>query len=369
MRYIKILFILLFAICLSGSYYPEIAGDYILSAENSGFSDGISAETKKMLEKIGIEGLDPEALSSVSFEEIWNIITDCIIEKIKEPFESVVSVTVCSIICAAASSFYGDFKISEKVLSAVSALTAAAVFIVPIKNLMFSSAGVIGECSDFMLGFIPVYSSAVAASGYVSSAAGFHSLMLAAVTVISDIADEIIVPLIGIYLGICVSASVSELDISGISKSVKNFALWILGISMTVFSGIMGLGTLAASSADDAFSKTAKFVIGSAVPVVGSTVSEAFSAVKSCLHITKNFLGIYGVFAIAMIFIPSIISLFLWKTSLSVSSGISSVSGNKKLSELLYAASSVTGIMLALVILTAVLFIFAVFIMLMAGGS
>ena len=192
--------------------------------------------------------------------------------------------------------------------------------------------------------------------------------MLSVVTLISRLSGEIVLPLICIYLALCIAGSVSDFNIEEISKTVKNFAIWILGISLTVFSGIMGLGSLVSASADSAFAKTAKFIINSAVPVVGSTVSDALGSIKGCIEITKNTLGVYAVFVIAAIFLPPIISLLSWKICLSVSSGICGFFGTKNLSALLIAASSVIGIMLALVILTAVMFIFSVSIMLMTGG-
>lgn len=369
MNIIKIIIILISAAILSGSYYQENAEKYLDTAKESGFTEKLPDEGKKALEELGIKGFDIENLSSLSYKDIFVFVAEQIIEKIKEPLYASAAVTACIIICALAGTFTDNMKISGKTINAVCAVTSSAIFIIPVKNVMFSSASVIKNCSDFMLGFIPVYSSAVAASGYVSSAAGFHSLMLAAVTIISETADRIIVPLIGIYLGISVAGSVSDIDMTEISKSVKNFAVWILGGAMTVFSGIMGLGTLAASSADGAFSKTAKFLIGTAVPVVGSTVSDAMSTVRSCLQITKNMLGIYAVLAVAVIFIPPIISLASWKISLYFSSIISSVFNNRNLSSLLSSASSVLGIMMALVILTGIFFIFAVFIMLTPGGT
>lgn len=366
----KILIILLvFSFFLSGSYYEENIGKQLDYAENSGFMDEISDEAKAILERIGIDGLDPEKLGEISAKDIFILIWESFVSKIKEPFYSVLTVTAAAMICSVAGSFCENFSLTGNVINIVSALSSAAIFLVPVKNLISSASAVIDECSDFILGFVPVYTSAIIASGYVSSGAGFRTMMLGTVTVISKLSDEIIVPLICIYLALCVAGSVSDMNIGEISKTIKNFAVWLLGITMTVFSGIMGLGTLISSSADSAFSKTAKFLIGSAVPIVGSTVSDALSTVKSCLGVTRTVLGTYAVIVIAAIFLPPIISLLSWKICLSVSSGIGDFFGNKSLSGLLSAVSSVVGIMLALVVVTAVMFIFAVSIMLMTGGG
>ena len=193
--------------------------------------------------------------------------------------------------------------------------------------------------------------------------------MLTTVTAISNLAGKIIVPLICIYFAISISGAIANFDTGELSKTIKSFSVWILTAAMTVFSGVMGLGTLVSASVDGNFSKTTKLMMGTFIPVVGSTVSEALSTVKSCLSITKNLLGVYAIIIIAAIFITPLISLISWKICLSVSSGICAVLENKSLTAILSSASFMLGIMIALVTATAVMFIFAVAIMLMTGGG
>lgn len=368
----KILFLILIislTLMLSGSFYEDELSLQLETAEESGMNSALSEETKDSLEKIGLDELSPEAFSSVGFADIAGIILENIKNKIKEPFHSLFYVVAASVLCGVIGSFSENFSGAGKVTDAVAALSSSAIMLVPVKNVILSSSAVIKDCSDFMLGFIPVYSSVITASGAVSSAAGFRALMLSTVTAISKIAEGTVFPLVSVYLALCIAGSVSDIDISGISRTVKNLAVWILAASVTVFSGIMGLGTLISSSSDMAFMKTAKFIIGSTVPVVGGTVSDALSSVKGCLEVTKNILGAYAVVVIALIFIPPAISLLIWKISLSLSSGAAGIMNNKTLAGLFSSASDIMGIVLALVVITAVTFIIAVSIMLMTGGG
>lgn len=363
-----IILIIIAAFLLSGSYY-ETVEKQLKDAEEGGFTDSLSEETLDNLEKIGVKGLSYEKLTSLSFQDIFMILYESFVKKINEPIKAVFSITAAAIICSLTQSFCGNFFQTEKIINAVAALSASSVFLLPMKKAISSSIAVIGECSDFMLSFIPVYSSAIIASGNVSSATGFRTLMISAVTVITRIAGEIIAPLVCIYFALCIASSLSDVNISEISKTINNFSVWLLTFSATVFSGILGLGTLVTSSGDKALSKTAKLFIGSAVPIIGGTVSDAYSALKGCLEITKNVLGTYAIVVIAAIFLPSALSLLSWKICLSVSSGISGILENKILSSLLSSASAVMGILLALVVITAIMFIFSVSIMLMTGGG
>ena len=357
------------AIFLSGSYYEENVDEQLEIAAESGISSAVPEEAAKLLEKIGIDDIDADSLASLSFKDVFVLIVESLAEKIKQPFYAVITVMVAGILCTLVHSLGESVGKTGTVYNTVCTITVAVSVILPMKEVISSAARVIEECSSFMLAFVPVYYSVITASGYVSSGMGYRTLMLGAVTAVSRIAGQIVTPLICIYLAICVAGIASPVDIGGISKCVKNFAVWVLSGTMALFSGVMGLGSIVSASADGVGYKAAKFIVGSSVPVVGGTISDALAAMKGCLLMTKNILGAYAIIVTAAIFIPALISLLSWKICLAAGAAVGELCGNKTLSSLLTSSSSVMGIMLALIITTGAMFIFSVAIMLMAGGA
>lgn len=329
----------------------------------------LSDETSEILNKLGIDNVTSEEILSLSFYDFIILLAEAARSRISEPFKAVFTIFAAALICVVIHNFCDNFKQTGPVINAVSALAVSSSVLIPVKDVFISASKVIEECSDFMLGFIPLYSSVTASCGYISSAAGYRTLMLGAVTAISRLSSEIVLPLTSIYLAMSIAGSVSEVNIGEISKSFKNFSVWLLGISMTVFSCILGLGTLVSSSADSTFYKTAKFLIGGTIPVVGSAVSDALSSLRGCLTLTKNIFGIYGIIVTAAIFIPPLISVLSWKICLSAAASLCGISDNKSLSNLLCSVSSVMGILLALLVTIGIMFIFSVAILLMTGGG
>lgn len=366
---IFVLFILIFSFFFCGSYSDEYLESQIETVNEYGLFDELSDQTFSILEALGLDEISPESIASLSFLDIIKLFYESFILKIKEPFSAFGFAVAALILFTLIKSLFGDLSSYGYVINAAVSMSVSCAIFIPTKNLIEEGANVIKECSGFMLGFIPVYSAAVTSSGYVSASAGFRSLMLSAVNIVIRISNELVVPLIGIYLALCITAAVSDINIKNISKSVKNFAVWIIGITMTVFSGIMGLGTLIAGTSDSAVSKTAKFIISSTIPIVGGTVSDALLTIKNCLIITKNILGAYAIIVIAAIFLPIILSIIIWKTSLFISSCIGDLFDASNISGLFSAASDVLGIMLALVSVTAMMFIFSISIMLMTGAG
>lgn len=366
-KFVICIMMLLAVLMLSAFRFDDTVEKQLAAAQQGGIAEVLPESAAEALESIGIDEISAQALSEISFSEVLRLIGESIRAKIKAPFIAVASVCAAGILCSVINNFgSGEMK---TVYSAVCTLAAAAAVIIPVKNVISAAAKVITECSDFMLGFIPIYSSVIAASGGVSSAAGYRTLMLGASTAVARLAGNVIVPLMCVYLALCAAGTIAPVGIDNIARSVKSFAVWVMSASAMLFSGIMGIGSIVTSSADGAGAKALRFVVGSAVPVVGGTVSDALAAAKSCLVMTRNVLGAYAIVAAAVIFIPPIISAFAWKICLSLGAAASDMLDNKALSSLLSASSAVMGIMLAMVLLTAITFIFSVAIMIITGGA
>ena len=76
-----IILIIIAAFLLSGSYY-ETVEKQLKDAEEGGFTDSLSEETLDNLEKIGVEGLSYEKLTSLSFQDIFMILYESFVKKI-----------------------------------------------------------------------------------------------------------------------------------------------------------------------------------------------------------------------------------------------------------------------------------------------
>lgn len=367
MKKVIILIILCFAIMLTGFKYDDTVQAEIDIAKESGIMNAIPSEVKEILESFGINDISAEELSGISFEEIFKLVAENLKSKIKAPFFAVLLACASGILCNVINNFgEGEMK---TVYSLVCTLAVASGVMIPLKNAIAYSANVITECSDFMMGFIPIYSSVIAASGSISSATGYRTLMLGTATVISRLASTVIVPLMCVYLALCIAGTMSPVNIGNISKGLKSITVWIMSISAALFSGIMGLGSIVSSSADGVGAKAIKFAVSSSVPVIGGTVSDALSAAKSCLVMTQNVLGAYAIVVAAVIFIPPIINAVIWKICLSAGSIAGDMLENNRLSLLFSAGAAVMGIMLAMLSITAIVFIFSVAIMILSGGG
>ena len=77
-----------------------------------------------------------------------------------------------------------------------------------------------------------------------------------------------------------VSAINPSLDLGSLAESVKKLVIWVLGIVMTLFTGLLSIQSFAGAAADNLSARAVKFAASSFIPVIGGSVSEAYSAVK-----------------------------------------------------------------------------------------
>ena len=113
--------------------------------------------------------------------------------------------------------------------------------------------------------------------------------------------------------------------------------------------------------------KTVRFALGSYIPIVGGTVSEALSTVSAGLSHVRSITGTAGVIILLLTVLPTVLSLMLSRLSLTLCRSIAETLGCDRAAGIIGDADSVLSIFLALCAMTAVFFIFAVVLFMNSG--
>ena len=133
-----------------------------------------------------------------------------------------------------------------------------------------------------------------------------------------------------------------------ISKILKSGVIWFLGITLTIFVGIISLEGTMSSSVDGITAKTTKAVVSTAIPVVGKILGDAVDTVLGGGIILKNAVGLVGVIIIVGICIIPIIKLGIFTIIYKVLSGITEVIADKQITDLLEQIGDIFKIFLAI---------------------
>ncbi len=108
-----------------------------------------------------------------------------------------------------------------------------------------------------------------------------------------------------------VSTMSDQYKVTKLSKLLQNVSVGIIGIFLTIFLGVLSVQGTATAVADGIAVKTAKFVTGNFIPVVGRMFTEAADTVISASGLLKNTVGIIGLVILCLIVAFSSDSNFL----------------------------------------------------------
>lgn len=319
--------------------------------------DTLPEEVREYLEEIGLDPANGAATVSLSAESVFSHIIGIFKGGLKAPLSGAAAITAVILISAALGSAELNSSAARAAVYAAAAAALAAV-VQPIYSVIISGADAIKGISTFMLSFVPVFAAIAAASGATATATATSGLLLSAAEGLSYISGFAVLPLMNAYLAIGISASASPLlRRSGIAEAIKKLALWLIALVSTVFAGILAIQTAIGSAADSLTSKTARFIIGSSVPVAGGVLSEALGTVTASMSLLRSSVGIYGVAACAALLLPYIAELLLWRAALLVTCALTEIFSSPRIGSLLKTFDSVLSVMLGIILTVGAMFI------------
>ncbi|MCI9272819.1 MAG: stage III sporulation protein AE [Clostridiales bacterium] len=375
-----LLFFLLFALPVNAQAdTPPLSEDsrdyYQQQVELSGadeLTNELPNDTRVMMEHMGINGADWESLQSLTPSAIFSQIASMAQTQSSGPLKAAVEVLAVMLLCALLEGMklsLGDRPMSG-VMGVVSTLCVCTILILPIVSCVESAAGVIKGASGFMLCYVPVIAGIMIAGGQTVSAASYHLMMVGAGEVISQIATGFLVPMLSIFLGLSITASISpRLNLNGICETFSKVVKWVLGIVMTIFVSLLTLQTVVGAAADTTGTKAVKFAISSFIPVVGGALSDAFNTVQGYVRLLKSGVGAFGILAAGCIFLPVILQCLLWLASVHICACVGDIFDLKQLSSLLRAAGKVISMLLAIILCCMTILTVSTVLVLVIGGG
>ncbi len=182
-------------------------------------------------------------------------------------------------------------------------MTNFAQIITMVKNSVESLVG-------FMNCLIPILVTLIVTTGNIASAGILQPILLFVITLIGNFLNIFILPLVLVSTSLGIISKVSDrVQIDKLSKFFKSSVVWVLGVILTLFVGILSVEGSLSSTVDGITAKTTKAAVSSFIPVVGKILGDAVDTVIGCSSILKNAVGIVGVVVIVGICITPIIKL------------------------------------------------------------
>ncbi|MBP3436063.1 MAG: hypothetical protein J6K62_07050 [Clostridia bacterium] len=306
---------------VSAATVEELYTEQLQASGGEELIGALPDETQALLRDLGIDTLDPDAFSEMDTETVWDSLTELMVAAFRTPLTTAGTVLAIVLLHAWINGLRHTLREEETsaVFGTVCALAACGSVILPLTACITAVREAMTATGVFMTSFTPVYAGVLFSSGRAAAALSFQSVTLAAAQMMTWLSGQVVVPLMTVSLALGVTGSVTpQINLSSAGKLFGKAAVWLLTLGMMLFSGLLSLQNLTARAADNLGTRAIKFSISSFVPVVGSSLSEAFSTIRGCLHLLHSTLGAFSVAATALIVLPPLLQCIGWNILLSV---------------------------------------------------
>ena len=204
----------------------------------------------------------------------------------------------------------------------------------------------IGEYGKLLL---PVMTAALAAQGGIGTSAALYAGTALFTAVLQSVMGNLLVPGIYLYLALAVgNGATGENMLKNAADALKGFLTWFLKIHLMVFTTHLGLSGVISGTTDAAALKAAKVTMSSFVPVVGGVLSDASEAVLVSAGLVKNAAGIYGILAIAALFLRPFVQIAVHYLILKLTGIFCSIISGNRIGNVIQTFTGALGLLLGM---------------------
>lgn len=251
---------------------------------------------------------------NISYKKIISGVISFLFKEVKTVLSLSISIIVIAIICSLIKNLQSAF--SNEGISNIAFFACYAILIILLSKSFIVSIGIatdiIKELADFMSALLPVLVIMLGAVGGFTQVATMDPIIMGATLIIPRIYINLILPLILISFVLDFTNNIStDYKIGNLCKLIKQSTIWIQGMILTVFIGILTVRGISSSTIDAVTLKTAKYAIDNFIPIVGKAFSDAIASVAGYALIIKNAVSSIGLLIIILLMIYPVMKLIL----------------------------------------------------------
>lgn len=246
----------------------------------------------------------------------------------------------------------------------------AAVVLGTAGTLVENASSYLDRLCSIMNAVLPVTEAVYLTEGSVTQLAVHRAAMLLYITVAGNFNNLVLKPLFGALFGFAAVSSVfQQFGLNGFIGGLRKLILTLLSLFTMVFSFILGLQTVLAKSADSLGMKAVRLALGSFIPIIGGTLSEALTTVREGIGVIRSVAGIGGILIILFLALPMTASLFCSNLIFSFCHMAAEILGCSRSAKMIQEIQSTLSILSAVVYATSLLFVMAMILFAKVGGG
>ena len=194
----------------------------------------------------------------------------------------------------------------EGSVSKIAYFIVYAVLLLIALNSFYSGVSYITDTvrtmSSFMIALIPLILGLLASFGNLVAVSFFHPIIIFLINASGLVVSSFILPLLSLAAILLIVSTLNKNhQVTQLASLLTTIGMGTLGLFLTIFLGVMSVQGAASAIQDGIAMKTAKFVAGNFIPIIGRTLTDAADTILSASLLLKNGIGIVGVGIIVLI--------------------------------------------------------------------
>ncbi|MBQ3077302.1 MAG: hypothetical protein IJC43_05545 [Clostridia bacterium] len=329
------------------------------------FLEQIPPEADEVLPRSTI--LNPRTMmEALSFRNLLNIASGGLYRIIRDAlagFSRLLLVVLLAVLSnALADALKADYAASAVRITAV-LVTSLASWEILVDS--FESCRQAIESAGLLLGgLLPLQAAAAAAAGKSLTALLLPTSVSGGIALFAGLNSGVFLPLLQVYFALAMAAAVSgSASLKSLGKVFYKSMVYFLCFATTMMSGALSLQKIVGASADTLAADAAKLALGSAIPVVGSILTDALGTVLGAITALRGAIGVAGIVVLLTLMLPMAVRVLLQTTLCRLAAALSTLFGEDAVTEFLDSVASLWGMLAALVITQGVYFIIATAVM------
>ncbi|WP_438448804.1 stage III sporulation protein AE [Gorillibacterium sp. sgz5001074] len=154
----------------------------------------------------------------------------------------------------------------------------------------------------FMIAIVPLLLTLMASMGNLSSVTVMHPLIIFMINTMGTVIYYVVFPLLFFSVVLHIASSISDkYKVTQLAKLLQKTGVAIMGGMVTIFLGVLSVQGVTGAVTDGVGIRTAKYITGNFVPVVGKLFTDASDTVIGASLLVKNAIGLAGVVMIIFI--------------------------------------------------------------------
>ncbi len=214
---------------------------------------------------------------------------------------SIVILTIFSMLLETLQSSFERNAVS-KIAYAISFLVLMIMAVNSFNVAIGYAKSAISDMIHFMIAVVPLLLTLLASMGNAVSVTVLHPLIVFMVHAVGTAIYFLVFPLLFFSAVLHIVSSLSDkYKVTQLANLLRTVSLGCLGLFITVFLGVISVQGATGAVADGVTIRTAKYIAGNFVPVVGRLFSDASETVIGASLLVKNAVGLAGVVVILVL--------------------------------------------------------------------